>query len=195
MLFARSLPPPPMTVAEFLTWEETQELCWEFDGIQPSAMTGGTVAHEVIQNNLVASLNGRLRGSACRAYGSTLKIEAAGAVRYPDAFIACSPLPPRDTVCREPVVVFEVISPSTARTDRVAKMRDYWDAPSIRRYVIIEQDAISATSYIRQDGRWVGRVLWAGDMIELPEAGISLALEDLYEGLDPEELRRPASGA
>ena len=194
MSFARNLP-PPMTVSEFLAWEETQELRWEFDGIAPVAMTGGTVAHEVIQNNLVAALNARLRGRPCRAYGSSLKIEAAGAIRYPDAFIACSPMSPRDTVCREPVIVFEIISPTTARTDRIAKMRDYWDAPSIRRYVLIEQDAISATSHIRQDGRWVGRVLWAGDMLDLPEAGIAVPLEDLYEGLDPEALRAPTASS
>lgn len=184
-----------MTVAEFLAWEETQDQRWEFDGLAPVAMTGGTVAHEIIQNNLVAALNARLRGTPCRAYGSNLKIEAAGAVRYPDAFIACSPLAPRDTVCREPVIVFEIISPSTARTDRIAKMRDYWDAPSIRRYVLIEQDAIAATSHLRQDGRWVGRVLWAGDALDLPEVGISLPLEDLYEGLDPAALAASAASS
>jgi hypothetical protein len=38
-----------MTVAEFLAWEERQELRWEFDGFQPVAMTGGTRAHETIR--------------------------------------------------------------------------------------------------------------------------------------------------
>src|SRR4029450_11065602 len=51
------LSPAPMTVAEFLAWEEVQELRWEFDGSAPVAMTGGTVAHEIIPLNLVAALN------------------------------------------------------------------------------------------------------------------------------------------
>ena len=42
----------PMSVAEFLAWEERQELRWEFDGFQPVAMTGGTAAHEVIGGNI-----------------------------------------------------------------------------------------------------------------------------------------------
>lgn len=184
--------PAPMTVAEFLAWEETQELRWEFDGFTPVAMTGGTEAHQLIALNLLGILRDRLRGTPCRAYGSDLKIKAGNAIRYPDAFVVCSPVNPRGTVREDPVVVFEVLSSSTARTDRVEKMREYWDTPSIRRYVLIEQDAISATSYVREAGRWTGRVLWAGDVIALPEIGVELPLEDLYEGLDPEALRAPA---
>lgn len=101
---------------------------------------------------------------------------------------------PRATVREDPVIVFELLSPSTARTDRIDKMRDYWDAPSIRRYVLIDQDAIAATAYTRQEGRWTGRVLWAGDTLDLPEAGITLPLDDLYEGLD-QEARPPPSSA
>ncbi len=183
--------PAPMTLAEFLAWEETQELRWEFDGFTPVAMTGGTVAHEVIQLNLTAALNGRLRGTPCRAYGSNLKIKVADRIRYPDAFVSCTRINPRATVVDDPVVVFEVMSASTARTDRVEKMREYWDAPSIRRYVLIEQEAISATAYVRDEGRWSGRVLWPGDMLALPEIGIEVPLEDLYEGLDSAALREP----
>ncbi len=61
--------PAPMTVAELLAWEEPQELRWEFDGFAPVAMTGGTVAHDVIQVNLLSALNSRLRGTPCRAHG------------------------------------------------------------------------------------------------------------------------------
>jgi Uma2 family endonuclease len=183
--------PAPMTVAEFLAWEETQELRWEFDGFAPVAMTGVTVAHDVIQANLVSALNARLRGTACRAHGSNLKIEVAGRIRYPDAFVSCAPLAPNDTVRRDPVVVFEVLSPSTARTDRVEKMHEYWETPSIQRYVLIEQDAVSAMAFTRGDESWSGRVLWPGSVVALPEIGIELRLDELYEGLDPATLREP----
>ncbi len=53
----------PMTVEQFLAWEERQELRWEFDGLQPVAMTGGTDGHEVIGGVLRALLRERLRGS------------------------------------------------------------------------------------------------------------------------------------
>ena len=127
----------PMTVAEFLAWEERQELRWEFDGFEPVAMTGGTVAHETIGNNILIAVQSRLAGRRCRAFGANLKIEVAGRIRYPDAFVVCTPLPPKATIVRDPVVVFEVLSESTSRTDRIAKLREYGATPSIQRYVIL----------------------------------------------------------
>lgn len=183
--------PTPMTVAEFLAWEERQELRWEFDGFAPVAMTGGTEAHEIIQLNLTAALNSRLRGTPCRAYGSNVKIKVADRIRYPDAFVVCAPVNPRGTVRDDPVVVFEVLSPSTARTDRVEKMHEYWETPSIRRYVLIEQDAVSAMAFARGEESWSGRVLWSGSVLALPEVGIEVPLDELYEGLDPAALRDP----
>ncbi len=75
--------PPPMTLAEFLAWEERQELRHEFDGFAPVAMTGGTRAHDAIQVNLLIALGGRLRGGPCRAHGSNLKIDVAGRAPLP----------------------------------------------------------------------------------------------------------------
>ena len=68
----------PMTKDEFLAWETRQEPRYEFDGIRPVAMTGGSRNHGRIQVNLVAALNTRLRGHRCEAFGDNLKIEAAG---------------------------------------------------------------------------------------------------------------------
>src|ERR1700712_3592917 len=112
-----------MTVAEFLDWEESQELRWEFDGFQPIAMTGGTLAHELIGGNIRTAMQNRLAGGGCRGVGPTPKNEGAGRIRYPDAFVFCTPVPPRTTVIQDPVVVFEVLSESTSRTDRIEKLR------------------------------------------------------------------------
>jgi Uma2 family endonuclease len=105
--------------------EERQEFRWEFDGCGPVAMTGGTAAHEIIAGNILIAVQTRLAGGRCRAFGANLKIEVAGRIRYPDAFVMCSPVLPRTTVLRDPVVVFEVLSESTSRTDRIAKLREY----------------------------------------------------------------------
>ena len=100
----------PMTLAEFLDWEEQQPLRYEFDGLQPVAMTGGTAAHAAIQRNLAIAIGGRLRGRSCQFFGNDLKIEVAGKIRYPDGFVVCSAVDPRDKVVRDPVLVFEVLS-------------------------------------------------------------------------------------
>jgi len=146
----------PMTLAEFLEWEEQQPLRYEFDGLQPVAMTGGTAAHADIQANIAASLRGRLRGKPCKYYGNDLKIEAAGHIRYPDGFVVCSPVANASTVVRDPVVIFEVLSPGTSSTDRIVKNQEYRATLSIQRYIILEQDRIAATVFARTGGEWSG---------------------------------------
>ncbi len=80
--------PTPMAVADFLAWEETQELRWEFDGFAPIPKVGDTEVHEAIRINLVTALHAKLRGRPYRVHGCSLKVRVAGRIRYPDAFIA-----------------------------------------------------------------------------------------------------------
>jgi Uma2 family endonuclease len=174
----------PMTLAEFLEWEERQPLRYEFDGIGPVAMTGGTYGHSTIQGNLAIALGGRLRGKPCRFHGSDLKFQVAeGHVRYPDGMVVCSPVGRTATVVYDPVVVFEVLSPSTAGNDRIAKAREYQATPSVQRYVMLEQDGVSATVYARSGETWTHEILIADSMLSLPEIGVSLPLAELYEGI------------
>ena len=85
----------PMSLAEFLEWEERQELRYEFDGVEPSAMTGGSLRHAAIQRNLAMAVGSRLRGKPCQFFGSDLKIQAAeNSSRYPDGIVLCSDLEP-----------------------------------------------------------------------------------------------------
>lgn len=174
----------PMTLDEFLAWEKRQELRHEFDGYQPVAMTGGTYAHDAISMNLAAALVSRLRGTPCRAHGSDLKVLTEGRVRYPDAFVTCQRHGNADKFARDPVVIFEVLSVGTAGTDRIDKVREYTSLPSMRRYVLLEQDRAAATVLERQDSRWVTSILTDDAVLPMPEIGIELPLAELYEGID-----------
>lgn len=173
----------PMTVEEFLAWEEAQELRWEFDGVAPVAMTGGTVEQGLIQANLIRALGNGLRGGPCRVLGSHVKIAVAGSIRYPDALVVCTPTARGATVITEPVVVFEVLSPSTASVDHIVKNQEYRDTPSIRRYVMLEQDRVGATVFSRDGDDWVGHVAANDAVLDLPEISITLPLAELYEGV------------
>ena len=170
----------PMTLAQFLLWEEQREERWEFDGFEPVPMNGATIAHSLIQANLVAALHGRLRGGPCRVHGGGIKIEVAGRIRYPDAVIFCSPQQETATVAVEPIVVFEVVSPNSARTDRIAKVREYGETQSIRRYVILEQTSQAATVFSRTTDGWAGVVIEGDVDLALPELEISVPLRELY---------------
>ncbi len=175
---------PTWTVETFLPWEREQELRYEFDGFAAHAMVGGSVEHSVIGTNLVRALEDRLRGKPCRAFRGDLKIIVNGRVRYPDAMVTCSPVPRGSDIIPEPVVVFEVISPSTQRTDRIAKNHEYRATASIQRYVLLEQAEMAATVFTRTADDWVGRVVSGDVVLAMPEIGIELPLSALYDGVE-----------
>ena len=148
-------------------------------------MTGGTRAHETVGVNLLIALGSRLRGSPCRVYGSNLKIEVAGRIRYPDAFVTCGePGALDDTVERSPVVVFEVLSESAQTVDRTDKAREYWETPSVQRYVMLEQVRAAATVYAREGSAWTVTLAFRGDVLSMPEIGVEVPLDEFYAGLD-----------
>jgi len=174
----------PMTLAEFLEWEERQPLRYEFDGVGPVAMTGGTLAHARIQRNLAFALTSRLRGKPCEFLGSDLKIKTTDDhVRYPDGFVTCTGGENASTVVSDPVVIFEVLSPSTAGKDRIIKAREYQAMASVQRYVMLEQDRIGATVYARSGNAWTHEILIEDSVLALPEIGVELPLAELYEGI------------
>ena len=175
----------PMTLEQFLAWEERQELRYEFDGFQPVAMTGGTAAHSAIQRNLIYALTSRLLDSSCQPYGSELKIKVAERIRYPEAFVVCSPVSPRSKVVTDPVVIFEVVSESSVTTDFVTKNAEYRATPSVQRYIVLQQTKAAAAVFSRKGEDWVTDLL-AGDdaILRMPEIGIEIPLLEIYRRVE-----------
>ncbi len=175
----------PMTVDQFLAWEERQALRYEFDGFQPLAMTGGTAAHSAIQRNLIVALGNGLRDSLCQPYGSELKVRVAERIRYPEAFVVCTPVPPRSKVVTDPVVIFEVVSESSVTTDFVTKNAEYRATPSVQRYVVLQQTKAAAAVFSRKGDDWITDLL-AGDdaVLRMPEIGIEIPLSEIYRRVE-----------
>lgn len=160
----------PMSLAQFLAWEGRQEPRYEFGGFRPVAVTGGTYRHDRIIFSLHRALDRALRGKPCRPGGPNIKVLTAGEkARYPDALVTCAPVDPKATVAPDPVVVFEVVSAGSARDDRITKLREYQATPSMRRYVILEQDGIAAAVIERRgDDTWAVRALTEEDALPMP---------------------------
>lgn len=183
----------PMTPAEFLDWEAQQEAKWEFDGFEPVAMAGGSVAHAAVQRNLIIALGNRLRGKPCQPYGPDLRVPTAGSrrFRYPDALVTCKPLPADAMEAPEPTILFEVLSPSTEKEDRGPKLEEYLTLPALRRYVMLRYDRAHATVYERSADGWLLRFEHRpGAALTMPEVGIAtLPLDELYA-----DVPMPAAG-
>jgi Uma2 family endonuclease len=178
---------PHMTREEFLDWAEAQDQRYEFDGFEPVAMTGGTRNHSRIAQSIAFALRLRLRGTACEPLGPDAGVATVGnAVRFPDALVTCTRGPGTDRVMPGVVVVFEVLSPTSGRTDRIDKLREYLAVPSIRRYVILEHTSVGLTDHVRlKDGDpWIATSLIDGDILRMPEIGIEIPIAEFYEGTD-----------
>lgn len=177
---------PRMTRDEFLAWAEVQEAKYEFDGFDAVAMTRPLVNHGRAVVNLLVALKTRLAGTGCEPLAEAGVATIGDAVRYPDVLVTCARVPGTARLVEAPVVVFEVLSPTSGRTDRIDKLREYWAVPSIRRYVLIERTSAAMTVFGRADvvTDWTASALTAGETLDLPELGIGVPVDEIFAGLD-----------
>ena len=168
----------PLTVEEFLVWERTQESRYEFDGVQPIAMTGGTRQHARIITRLTIVLGGRVH-PPCEVFGAELKVLTPGRVRYPDVSVVCSDAGDEgDTI--DPAAVFEVLSPSMALTDRRVKPAEYAGVSAILVYVILAADRPEITVHRRSAGWEPETITGIAANLDLLEIGVIVPLAALY---------------
>jgi Uma2 family endonuclease len=183
-----------MCLEEFLDWERKQPKRHEFANGVVTLMTGASAAHVRIAGNIAFALRQRLRGTGCEAFGSDMKVIANGTVRYPDISVTCRPIDDRDDRITEPIVVIEVLSPTTERIDRGRKKFDYFATPSIRQYAIVEQDERRVDLYTRTATGWTNDIVTGDAALDLSSIGTVLSLAALYEDTDLDPTRRQAGG-
>jgi Uma2 family endonuclease len=166
----------PMTADEFLAWDTTQTIKHEFVRGEVFAMAGAHEAHVTATMNVAMALRQHLKGSPCRTFLTDMKlrVEAADAFYYPDVMVTCSAADAADPLIkREPVLVVEVLSPSTAANDRGEKFAAYRLLPTLQEYLLVDPAARRCDLYRRgADGLWV---LHPG----APEQGVHFASVEL----------------
>ena len=208
---ALPLPEPEllMSEAEYLAFEEAADTKHEFvDGyvyewpgyeFGAEGLAGASRAHNELQVNLLVLLAPLARAAGCQAYGSDMRLRVrlraaapgeGGSRRYyyPDVMLLCD----QDVHANQgddemhvtrPCAVFEIVSPRSARIDRGEKREVYRTMPSVQTYVIVHQQQPRLETYQRQaDGAWQGpQQLAAGDRLDLPCIGASLAVSAIYD--------------
>ena len=179
----------PISVEDYLTGELVSPIKHEYVAGRIYAMTGARNAHNIIATNIAGLLHARLRGKPCSAFNSDTKVRvrrAAGdSLYYPDASVVCQPNSQDVSYQERPVVVFEVISESTRRTDEGEKKEDYLSLTSLQVYALVEQSSAAIVVYRRQGDKFV---LEAYDGLDatliLPEIGTELPLREIYERVE-----------
>ncbi len=118
---------PVMTAEEYLAWEAEQELRYEYDNGEITAMTGGTLPHNDLAINLLRALYPHVKARECRINMSDAKVQVRdeGPYYYPDLVVSCDRRDQLATkLIRFPTLIVEVLSPGTASKDRGKKFRE-----------------------------------------------------------------------
>jgi Uma2 family endonuclease len=185
-----------MTLDEFLVWDDGTDRRYELWGGVVTAMAPPMPRHGL----LTAALSGELR-SALRARPPCRVFSEAG-IALPerndtfyvaDLAVICEPLRAEDRLIRDPVLIVEVLSPSTAAIDRQIKVPDYRRIPSVTEILLIDSESAFAEVHRREGDRWITEMMHGFDAtLALNSVPLTILLSELYEGIPLLEPPAPA---
>lgn len=187
------------TLDEYLALERESDARLEFWDGEVFVMSGGTLGHEQAMGNAFDLFRMQLRGSDCRVFGSNMqiKVPTAPPYRYADGSVACGKVEVErfngNDLLVNPVLIYEVLSPSTEAYDRGDKFTHYKSVASLREYLLIAQHRPHITHFVRnEDGTWsYSEVNGLDASLYLPSLGVTLRLNDVYQDVEFESSSGP----
>ncbi|MBW3572709.1 MAG: Uma2 family endonuclease [Gemmatimonadetes bacterium] len=175
---------------EYLALERNAEFKSEYIDGRIVAMTGASAAHAFITGNVHAELRARLRGGSCRAFVNDMRVQVEGGRRYtyPDVVAYCGEAQFLDGVSdtlTNPVLIVEVLSPSTEAYDRGDKFTHYRPMETLQEYVLVAQDRPLAERFVRHGDSWMFSAFSGLDAsLELTSVACTIPLREIYENVD-----------
>jgi len=184
--------PKLITVAEYLEGEQESAVRREYVGGQVYAMAGVSLRHSHITGNIHVVFWQLAQNKSCRVHQEGVKLrigkdeegDAKQAFYYPDVMAVCEKPETHDYYETEPCILVEVLSPSTASVDLREKYLEYTRLPSLRTYLIVDQDTLFVRHCWRDEqGRWQQQDLTGDGDISLPCLGGEISLPQIYRGV------------
>jgi Uma2 family endonuclease len=185
-----SNPVTKVTEEQYLALDRAAEIRSEFLDGEMIAMSGGSMRHAQLQANVIGELFEALRGRDCRVYSSDFRVRVPKTrmYAYPDVSVVCGKpvlADERQDILLNPVVIFEVPSPSTEKYDRGVKFRYYRTIDSLADYVLVDQDQVRIEQYSRADNTWTLRDYQSlQEELTIASIDVSLALSRIYDRVE-----------
>ncbi len=180
-----------ITLEEYLQQEEKSEVRREFFDGETYAMTGGTVNHNTLVDTVKDILKIQVKARGCRVFSENMKVDVQAGLYmpYPDVVLTYHPfdLRGRNLVIRQPRLLVEVLSKSTAHIDRGFKWLHYRKMPSLWYYMLVDQYSMTVElfSRINETNEWINTLYEdADDQITLPRIDCTLRVGDIYADID-----------
>jgi len=173
---------------EYLAIERESDTKSEYlDGFVVS-MTGASINHIRIVTNITIELGNQLRGRGCDILTNEMKVRLRDSRKffYPDVTVLCGEPQfhdERKDIIVNPLLIIEVLSPSTESFDRGAKFQAYQQLDSLREYLLVTQDKTVIEQFVRETGeRWTYQAtIGADSSLALPSIECSLDLSAVYD--------------
>ncbi len=181
---------PFLSEREYLAGEQDGQVRHELIDGQAYAMTGASDYHNRLSGNFMFELMKGLRakGSPCTVYANDMKVKVKQNFYYPDVMVVCDREDKvHDYYKTRPLLIVEVLSPSTRRFDKTHKRLAYQALESLQEYVLVEQDKAEVEVFTRQSG-WQADYFYPGDVLTFQSIDISIAVEDVYYQVDNDDI-------
>lgn len=172
-----------MSVEDYLEAEKISPVKREYIDGEIFSMAGTSDRHNLIAGDIYTALVIHLRDSPCQPFASDIKVRVSRKVYYyPDILVSCEQSPEDSHYRNAPVLIIEVTSLSTERTDRSEKLLYYLQMPSVQEYIIVDQHKMNVEVHRRQpDGRWITYYFdEADDEIEFKSVELTLPITEIY---------------
>jgi Uma2 family endonuclease len=185
MLYMARLPVTPLTEEQYLQIERLADSKSEYHDGQMFAMSGGSLNHSLIATRMSALLDPQMP-KGCRTFNSDLRIKivAAKVFTYPDGGVFCGEpefAGNQTDVILNPLLIVEVLSPSTEGYDRGKKFELYRTIPSFREYLVVHQDRRHVEHYSKQDDdSWLLREHVGAATVAIARLNAKVPLSELY---------------
>jgi Uma2 family endonuclease len=174
--------------SEYLEGELISEVKHEYIDGSVYAMAGASKNHERIVGNVFGELRSHLKNSPYEPFSSDIKVKVGQDFFYPDVMVVCEDNSNNDYYAETPVIIVEVLSKSTRRMDETTKKIAYQTIPTLKEYVIIEQDIVDV-EVCRKSDNWVSSHYFMGDEVTFESVGLLLSVEDIYFRVDNDDVR------
>jgi Uma2 family endonuclease len=181
-----------LTMSEYLQGELTAAIKHELISGEAYAMAGASADHNRIAGNIYAELKANLKGQLCEPFIADMKVAAQGDFYYPDVMVICDQHEnDSDYVKHAPALIVEVLSQSTRMFDHSIKQAKYLKIPSLKYYVLIEQDFCEISVLSRSEG-FIPQYYYLGDELKFPSIDVRMIIKvsDIYDRVNNDDKRR-----
>jgi Uma2 family endonuclease len=176
----------PMTLDEFLQWDDGTETHYELVGGLPVAMAPPAEAHRIIAVRLATRIEAALSARRpCNAQieAGVVRPDRADTYFAADIAATCAAIEPGRQAIKDPFLIVEILSPST-RHDRRVKLPVYRQIPTVQEIVLIASDGRYGELHRRTGAQWITEILRGSEgVLALSSVGIEIVMSDLYEGI------------